>query len=994
MPSYLVSAKESFVPVELYKPPIEALGETLRIKQQQYDTAFSEISSGYNALKNLDVRGEQVKELKNRYLADASNKLKNLASVDLSIPQNVQEANKVFEPFTNDQVLIANSTQTAFNKKQLADLEARQFSKDEKVRDTYHPALKEYLGRDAKRIEDAGLDITKYKDFQYRKAIPFINKEKFLAEAAKNEGLKVVHTQANGAELYEIEGGAPSLKNYQTWAASKLNDPVFNEQYMVIGTVEQERRLDRLRQDPQYANYSDDQLKQIHAETTVKQLEDSYTEREKSVADRQKAIETEIAGLTYVENPTTPLQQNINKRMIALSSEYDANKDALTNITSEKSQFTDSRKAQTLEILKANPGAYYASLARNQDITNWAAGRAAGTEQVKISKNENFWMQDTSKLNWYKAETEVAAKQQEMQMRADGTWKGDGKNSDGTDSGSSGGGSTQVGGIGTINNYGSTSAGVSNVQANKVYSNMIQHHKDVATNAVWDAGSGIIGIASKLGLPTEKIVAASTGYINLANNGTRTEEQKAAGIELGNAVAKATGMTIKGPEDLKQGLYKMVQQEIQDIKAGKAAPTATTQKYLESMVAAQKANTEVYRYEQERQRLVTENVVNNKAFSNLVVDRNGKKDMVSQEDLADQFSHMLYLDTKTNKYRKLTPEMSMEMAAKYMDGTDQFKLLKNRLSYTSVGGAPMQQLDTTRPYIEVGGKEVDLANGAGIVLRNIVERFGKPEKFKEQFNAALDAVVPNYSYFKGQTGKMGPVMGLPFNTQAKVQNEAPVRLLRELSVPETAEMFILDPATNEKVAVTAEQQSAIVNAIGQTEDELQKTFGELIYEPFGAKGGRFRVPIQAASKDKSVTEMGLDFANNKQIVFEVNNVSTAGPTIKNMRIGQQFYIYNDLREGKVIKSPEIMDGVASFKIIPNRADSSATTATTEFTFPVGDGTFKTVTSPPFPITGEGAVDPDERVRLTYAELMKQFQQSVARTPQTSGISGTTFLNRK
>lgn len=138
--------------MELYQAPIEALGETMRVKQQQYDQAFSQISQSIGALENLPVTGEEVKMLKQRYLSDASNKLKNISSVDLSIPQNISEANKIFDPYLNDPVLMQNTEKTIFNSSQMKAVEEMQFSKDEKIRDGYHPALKQYLMNDRENL--------------------------------------------------------------------------------------------------------------------------------------------------------------------------------------------------------------------------------------------------------------------------------------------------------------------------------------------------------------------------------------------------------------------------------------------------------------------------------------------------------------------------------------------------------------------------------------------------------------------------------------------------------------------------------------------------------------------------------------------------------------------------------------------------------------------------------------------------------------------------
>ena len=1009
MPSYLVSARESFVPMELYQAPIEALGETMRIKQQQYDQAFSQISTTMNAMENLKITDEtqQVTALKQKYLADASRRLKNLSSVDLSIPQNVEEANKVFEPFYNDQVLMANAGRTSFNDKQLAEYESRLMSKDEAVRGTVHPAQKEYLLNDRERLAKAGLDVNAYRNFDFRKFTPFIDQDKYLQDAAKADGLKVVHPAGeSGPILYEIEGGRRSQKNYEAWAKSKLYNSKFNEQYMIIGTVQKEREFKELRQNPMYANYTDDQLKEIHAQQTVNELETSYNTREKQLTTRQNQIEKEMAGLTYVENPTTQVEQAAKARIEALRQEYFDNQDILSNVIREKSEFAESRKAQTKNLLLSKPEAYYASLARNADINNFAAGMAAGTEQIKVSKNDAYWMsiqvaqKDREILQ---KDRELDQKDREMNMKANGTL---GQNGDG--SGSESGGGKVNPAVTSGNSLGATSVGTTVEEGIDVYRSWVRQQTDVHTNSIWDPTTGLISVVSNLGIPGNQIVAGATGWINKTMDPKYqfTPEEAEGSKAMQKALEQSTGIKISGPEGFKNALYAYTKKHMESAGVTRDYTPKDAQ-LMQTMLTAQQTAQKLQSMEKERQRLISETVSADKRFEKLVVTENGKKRMVEPKDIGAAVGDALvYLDTKNNSWKRLTTDMEETIGSNYLKGNG-LGVEMNTVHYGGENGVVGKKYDTSNPFITVNGKKVPVRyigtpdQKIENVGRTLADRFGRSTDVKKLYEEANQSVIANSEYFNSMRGKMSPLTQFPFDTRPTVTNEPGVKIIRELTVPESyARFYPLNEANNQKVSVSEESMAALLNTMRADETTLQKYFGPPVNNPYGAKNGSISLTLNPELTDNDIKAAGLEEWRGKKIIFELNNVKSLGPTLKNIRVNQQFYVWGDLQEGKSINSPDIMrEGYKfGFTIQPDRSNNTATQAYTEFHFPVWDAkagawTPTTVRTDNYPIKGEGAVDPDTRMAMTYAELYKQIALvTKARTSQ-AGINGANLLKR-
>lgn len=1010
MPSYLVSARESFVPVELYRAPVDALGDTMRIKQQQYDQAFNQIAQSKSSMEGLEVLGDDVKMLKQRYLSDAANKLKNLASVDLSIPQNVSEAAKVFEPFYSDPVLMANAGRTAFNSQQIAQLDAMQNAKDEAIRDGYHPALKEYLLNDRKRIADAGLDPTAYNNFQYRKAVPFINQQKFLQEAAKEEGLKVVHTDGSGPQLIEVENGKQSLKNYAAWAASKLNDTRFNEQYMILGTVQQERNYANMRSNPMFASYSDDDLKVMHADKVVAELGSSYKKREETLTTRNLAIEAELGSLVVPTGPpANQMEANALAKFQALKAEYDANRDQLTDVVNDRTAFDDGRKEETKNMLLTNPSAYYASLARNADIMNFASGRAS-METIKISKNDAYWLNIEAQQDWKALEQ----KDEEMRMRAAGTWSSD-SSSGSSGSGGSGTGGSKEAAVGAVT-MGSTSVGVLPVEnAVDIYKNFRGQQEEIHTNAIWDPSNGLMSVVTNLGIPGEEVVAAATGWMkkskDLSYNMTPVEKAASAKVEA--ALETATGIDIQGPGGFRNALYAYTNKHLEGVGKDREY-NPNDYKLTLAMANAHKTAQTIKAFDDEEKRIIDANIIANAKYTPLVVADGDTKRMIQLEDIKKMLPGIEVIDG--GKTRKISSEA---LAEAYMKGTlayDNFNRIKLDNNVYSVvkmdksSGLPATQggggfLNRESRQQEAAQRdlwrEVKFFFDGNAGFDNVFSKHGSSASFTALRKEALQSVIPNAEYFKGMQGMMTPRIGLPFDERATVKQETGVKIIQELTVPESvADYYAYNVANNKAERPSAEAMASIQNVMKGGEETIQKYLGTPVYDPYASKNGRVTFTLKPSITDKEITEAGLEDWKGKDIVFELNNISTVGPTLKNIRVGQQFYVWKDILDGKPITSPEIMrNGMKfGFKIIPTRSDNSATEAYSEFTFPVynqqnGAYEMKTVTTPTYPIKGDGAVDPDTRLNMTYAELFKQIALVTSRPPSSTGVKGSELLNR-
>jgi hypothetical protein len=215
MANYFQDPSQSFVPTPVYRPPFEAIQSLLSTKQQKYDGALSNIRGMYSSVLNSPLTNTQNIDVKNQYLKDAEDKLKNLSQVDLSIEGNQREAAGVFSNFYKDQPMLRDMATTKYNNQQLEMGNAMLQSGDQKVRDGYFAESIQDIQNNMNDIRSGDRNdpnLYKQRNYVIKRDI-----QGDLSKQIHDLGYKVVHVEGeNGPQLVTIEGGEKSLQSYHT----------------------------------------------------------------------------------------------------------------------------------------------------------------------------------------------------------------------------------------------------------------------------------------------------------------------------------------------------------------------------------------------------------------------------------------------------------------------------------------------------------------------------------------------------------------------------------------------------------------------------------------------------------------------------------------------------------------------------------------------------------------------------------------------------------
>lgn len=130
--------------VEYFKPNLELMAGFLETKQGQFNAARDELNSVYTTLKSLDLTLDENKQRREQFFNTADQELKKLANVDLSLPQNISAAKRLFNPLVEDAAMNEDLLFTAKIKNVVTTAEKFRNSSNEEDRKRYNPLTAQY----------------------------------------------------------------------------------------------------------------------------------------------------------------------------------------------------------------------------------------------------------------------------------------------------------------------------------------------------------------------------------------------------------------------------------------------------------------------------------------------------------------------------------------------------------------------------------------------------------------------------------------------------------------------------------------------------------------------------------------------------------------------------------------------------------------------------------------------------------------------------------
>lgn len=997
MPSYLVSAKEAFVPVELYKPPFEALGDMLRIKQQQYMQGFQKLKSLDNSLLNKPVLGEEANAKKQEYIADISRKLKDLPNVDLSLPQNQTEAEKVFEPIINDKALNYNREMTGDAYNQLSTAESFELSDDPKKRAQYHPAAKQDIYDMMEEIGEAGLDPKNYQKIAKRKYTPFFDIKQDIIDRFKSEkGMDLTYDEVQGNYIVKTTNGERSLDKYEIMGSDILNDPKYNAQLTVQARVELNRQIRQRRQ--MSPDMTKDQARQQVVGQMTEDANEYYTNLHEGLKAQTSNLTENLRAMGPIE--TDPNKAGYDPRRIEMAQAYGSQIASLNR----KLNGIAGKKGELLQGIAVSPEGYLAEKIREGYINSFARSRAANTSR-EIKANDVPFKEDESKRGWATINLNVQKEINDVN-NPKGSGSKTGLNADGTVK-MTARQEKEVANAPSMLAY-ELNPNSSSVTAYSVWDNYMGKLKDKSNSALLDVNSGMMVALSTLGsdiTPTDIMHLSSAMSKDLNNADYKyNKEETAASNKIAAAIKAKYGINVTGPGSMTNALFAITKDYGTRVASGEIKDDGNLLVKLEAATDEYTRNKREHdQYNKEYIDLVVKNVQGNKKFEKILYDgEDGKKRIVTAEQIAKDLTSLKYLDSDTNTVKKISKEMAISMASDYLSGKDPITM-DIETNWGSSVSFPVMNINGQKVKVYLNKNESKVYSpptdasvmseiGLDPFLNNLRNKYGTAQELNTLYKSALSQVVPNMKHWQEKTGQSTPVMSVPFTTDLK--GETAVKLVQELAYGNNIARATITEANGEKRDLTPEERLAYMNLMKATEPEIEKAFGDPSYRPFTTGKGTVQLTLSPSLSEEYVKNNNLGALVGKPVNFDIS-ADAQGETLKRLAVDERFFTYGDLLKGKTVESNSALTSLGySFTAVPNYNDERANSVTIYYNYYVpnkdnpGKPIQKKVASNPIVIKGDGAVDIDQVIAEARQNLVNQYKAVQQSVPKVVAGSNT------
>lgn len=925
-----------------FSPNVGLMSAFLEKKGQQYEQGHAAIQSAYDKIANLPLTNGTSVAVRDQYIKQAQEKLKGMAGQDFSDLSVVDEADKVFSPFWEDKRLLLDYSKTKNYQTELAKYNNLANSTKMEDREQANGIVYKYLQNGMDQLKNASFDEASLSSVEDRKFVPWVNVQKYLNEQASKmpDNLTIKWSSENGPYLYNQTNGARSVINFQNWAAGQIGDNLY-QQFYTQGVVEKEESLKNIKKfNP---GISDQDALKFLANDVVTKTEKGYSGQLQSISDELASLKAkyDLLPATLIPGSAEAAQAaEIEQRKLELEKQR-------TGVDKQYSDFKLKDKDELYNDVVRQPNEYYAQLAKNNTIKNWAVSRASDTDvEIKINepwvkmqelKNKNRELdiaQQNANTAQYKAENDdngtssKSSKSKKFDVDTDGDGLMD-ANAEALRLAQNG---RYVGpGYSDI-----TKQGTVYEVFNERLNNLDKQH----LNTLIDVEGPISLLSTLPGVDPELVSKVRTvlqsNYDNLSTKGQYNSNEDLKTIKEFSAVMAKNGYGLKslGHNGVLEGIVNYARTYLKDKKDKNLSYTDSEKKAITNIVFADKMRAEYISLSTERNRLINDLILNrkdakgNKLYPNLIVNRDGKQDLVTAEDIAKNLPTIEVYDNDAKKNVTISKKELADLfvAGKLEQSSGGDVVINDKVYQIQKTNNAVGFYDATRAY--------------NSIVSDVTKKYGTSKDFYNTYKKALGEIVPDLPYFNTQTGKYGTKRMYDFNS--KTQGETAVQITNEvLNVGSTRNMYDSNdkPVSNEILEA--------VQALGRMGDDMEDYLNPVTVYDQGVNGN---VTVEFSfkpTKDKPAGDVKLagditlaDLIANGPVRLEIPKESFNAknfPQLSKMTMNTGTYVFNSLLRGESYKADAGVKSLGfDFSIIPEYTKGTSRRATFNMTYPVWD----------------------------------------------------------
>lgn len=320
MATYLPNVTDVIPEPALFTPNFSFLDTMLRRRQGLYEQGFAQVNSAYNFV-NRSVTNPYSGKVRDTFLKQAQDNLKNLSSLDLSQQQNVKMAAGVFEPFVKNRAVLADMAVTAHWDQQESIADSFRLKDGGKE---YSEDNVNYIRQQRQAFANDTIDTVGQYYANRRSYTPYYDYYKEVKEAMKDfkpSTYKIDHI--NG--LYKI------TKDDKSWREAEVSEylnGVLSDKAKQQMRIESQVRLNNspetlavaykqvAQQQLDMNKYNMDLIDKEIITTKDKAVLDKLKIRKQNLEDNNREIDTNIQNiskgdLSYIKNNSEKLSSSI-----------------------------------------------------------------------------------------------------------------------------------------------------------------------------------------------------------------------------------------------------------------------------------------------------------------------------------------------------------------------------------------------------------------------------------------------------------------------------------------------------------------------------------------------------------------------------------------------------------------------------------------------------------------------------------------------------------
>lgn len=385
MATYLPGVTDTGLDPVQFNPNFPYMMNALQKATSTYDTNYNKIAQGYSNILNAPLSVSDNVVVRDQYSKEAKEKLQALASADLSIQSNVDEADKVFSPFWEDNDILTDYSKTAQINAQNKIHETLLTSSKEEDRKRAWTEGNTYVNLSRQELAQAKRGDGSIQKVNVRSYVPYINvvneMNKELDAMGFKDGITLVSNGGNGY-IMKMTNGEKTTVIYQDVVARLMqNHPEWQDIFKVQGTN-------------QFYGSVLNRRKQFGEDETTARINVLESFRESSIRNAEKGLSNAQANVDLLEKEFKSLEAKLNEEgnvagaSDRLALEYANKKTELQSAQSayayyqkNKEEFSSDDYYKANDLSTFNGESYFAKMIQDRFIEDYSKIRASAVSQ-------------------------------------------------------------------------------------------------------------------------------------------------------------------------------------------------------------------------------------------------------------------------------------------------------------------------------------------------------------------------------------------------------------------------------------------------------------------------------------------------------------------------------------------------------------------------------------------------------------------------------------